>query len=808
MKTGLSSRVVLLLKSNRVAFMGRVANVPSCGFHVAGGRETPDGNRAGAPSRQGGAGVHETTRAAEAQRRRCGYNGISVNAGTALSGWCFIVLLFALLFSMFFASAAFAAQRLEDAAAKAPSADAALLQLVRDPQAEASLRRDAVASVMDRGSSEAIASLMAELKTSMEPGLRKAMVQGLRVCRQMPEGTADAMFAIAKDLEPALIEDAGEVVGRGMSGKMIEMVAKLAGDRAAPTHSRLIATVALGHHRTQQAAGMLVPLLDVTQTAPVRAAAFTSLTRLTGIDDHGADRDRWLMWWSQAKAMSTSDWQKHLLANFARRSEALAKQRAVLQERLITSMRQRYRAVAKEEREGVLIGMLSDPLDAVRELSLDLIREIVNTEQVGVTLTTALITRLDDTSPGVRAAATLLLRDLKNAEAADIVAKRLADEAEGDRTVLRSYLLMMKRQPRLAAIGPAIALLADSTVRSEAAGALLAGFENEPPLLGTDQKQRVADFLRGQLALDATPEPRFVELLGRVGNDDDFKQIRSWLDHEVDAVKEAAAKTWAASNRTLAPLAQRAGDPIIQAIVIPAATQRGESGDTLLALVEHRPKTEQIAVAWGRALVAMAPRVDPDAVVAADRRLMTTTDLSDLRLQMLSAAISPLLLRAAATTGEVATINVTERQFFTLSLIDLLHARAEVRIKAGDGKAAMADLDRVTQLKIDLATSQQHRHDLIAIHARILSNELDEAFVKVGKYLTGEPPAQSEQAMRDMVIDLVLQCADQCATAKQSERAGQIVARLRARLIRPVPLRLETRVAAVEERIQRLAQNP
>lgn len=756
--------------------MGRVLNVPSCGSHAAKGSKARPRDR--------------TARAAAPIPYK--------------------PLFFAVILTFFCACPGLAVQRLEDATAKAASidSDAVLLQLIHDAQAEPGLRRDAVASIMDRGASASIASLMSELRTNMDPGLRKAMVQGLRASRQLPEGVCESVLSLARDLDISLVEDAAEVVGRAMGEAKTDKVAKLASDPSAHLHTRLIATAALGYERTQTAAGLLMPLIEASQAPPVRAAAFVALARLTGMDDHGTDRDRWLMWWSQAKAMPAADWQKHLLANFAKRSETLARQRALLQERLITAMRQRYRAVAREEREGVLIGMLSDPLDAVRELSLDLIREIVNTEQVGSTLTAALLTRLDDTSPIVRAGATLLLRDLKNADAADIVARRLAEELETDRTVLRAYLLTMKRQPRLAAIGPSITLLGDPAVRSEAAGTLLASFDHEPPLMGTEQKLRVADFLRVQLSMEAIPEPRFIELIGRVGNNNDFKRIEGWLDHELDAVKEAAARTWAASNRTLAPLAQRAGDPIIQAIVIPAATQRGESADTLLALVDHRPRTEQFAIAWGRALVAMAPRVDPEAVLVADRKLMASADLSDLRLQVLSAAIGPLLLRAAATSGDVAVVNPSERQYFTLQLTDLLHARAEVRIKAGDGKAAMADLDRVTQLKIDLATSQQHRHDLIAIHARILSNELDEAYAVVGKYLTSEPPAESELASRDQVIDLLLHCADQCATAKQLDRAGQIVSRLRAKLLRPIPLRLETRVAVVEERIKLLATNP
>lgn len=736
--------------------------------------------------------------------------GIIALAGCCLRGVGPMAAMWMAMLSLCLALAAEArgAQRVAREAVEAVDADAAMLQLARDPQAESSLRRDAVARVMDFGSKRSIDSLMTELKTSMEPSLRRALVQGLRASRQLPEGASQAILQIAHEIEASLLDDAAEVVGRNLDGKSLGHIAQLAAAPKTHPNRRLLATMAMGYQRTQESTAALMALIDNQDSPTIRTAAYASLARLTGIDDHGNDRDRWSAWWSQANAMNASQWQQHLLSNFARRAEALARQRAMLQERLITAMRQRYRAVGKEERESVLITMLSDPLDSVRGLSLELVREIVNSEPVGPLLIAALVTRLDDTSPLVRAGATLLLRDLKSAEAADIVSLRLANETERDRSVLRAYLLMMKRQPRLAAVGPAISLLADPAVRAEAAGTLLASMDHQPPLVGLEQSQRVAEFLRAQLAMEATPEPRFVELLGRVGNNQDFRQIVRWLDHEVDAVREAAARTWVASNRTLAPLAQRAGDPIIQAIVIPAATARGESGETLLALVEHRPKSEQLVGAWGRALVAMAPRVDPDSVVAANQKLIQSEDLSDLRLQLLSAAISPLLLRATAPGSEVGGGNVSERQFFTLQLIDLLLARADARLLAGDGKAATADLERVSQLKIDMPAAQQHRHDLIAIHARILSGELDEAFTHVDKYFTADLPDAQDQTTRSKVIDLLLHCADQCVTAKQTERAGLIASRLRARLIRPVPLPLETRVSAIEERIRQAAENP
>jgi len=684
--------------------------------------------------------------------------------------------------------------------------EAALLQLVHDGQAAAEARRDAVAKLVDRASAATVNALIEELKTTADAHLRRTLLQGVRASRNVPPAAGRLAMSLAKELDAALLEDAGEIVGRTVEAGEVKKLVALAADRRANGNERLVATAALGFQRTQAAAKTLMTLLEPGQLPAIRSAAYLALARLTGIEDHGPDRERWTTWWARAQAMSAGDWQDHLLTNFTRRGDLLARQRNALQDRLITALRQRYRAVARGERELVLISMLSDPLDAVRELSLELVREIVNMEQVGPAMTDALVARLGDEAPSIRADATLILRDLKHGPAADIIAQRLAAGIERDRSVLRAYLLMMRRQPRFEAVAPSITLLEDPIVRAEAAGAVLASIDDENVKVEEAQIRRVGQTLRAQLRDETNPEPRFVELLGRVADEDDWARVAAWMDHEVDSVKEAAARTWVAAGRPLAPLAERAADPIIQAIVIPAATLRGNTTATLLALIEYKPKVEQMAAAWGRALIAMAVRVDPEAVLKADARLAEQNESTDLRLQVLSAGIDKLLVDVPGLTDTAGPD--AERRVFTLQLADLLLARAEVRLASGDAKAALADLDRVTALKIDLSAAQLHRQDLIAICARINGNELDEAFTKVARYVNGVPDTDVAAMMRDKVIDLLINCADKCITSKQTDRAGQILSRLRGHLAQPVARELETRISKIEGRIKSASETP
>ncbi|MEX2212543.1 MAG: hypothetical protein WD768_00350 [Phycisphaeraceae bacterium] len=679
-----------------------------------------------------------------------------------------------------------------------------LWQILRDAQGDPALRREAALLLVNRANTAE--ELLRDLAGTTDAVLRRAILSALHQSRRpLPEKTSEVVLSIIASIETGSFEDAAELIGRGSAAETIAKVTALAVSPTSAETTRLIATSALGYQRTQAAAKTLISLIESRQPASIRSAALAGLVRLSGIDSFNNDRARWQQWWSQARDLKPEAWQEHLLANFVRRAEMLARQRTLFLDRLLLTQRQRYRGALAQDRQPILVGMLADPLDPVRELALELIRELISSETISEELTAAILQRLDDATPSIRAGATLVLRDLKHTGAADTVAARLAEAGEQDRTVLKAYLLMMRRLPRAAAVGPAINLLEDVSVRSEAAGALLTAYDNDPPLISTEQSQRIGQRLRPQLAGDEDPEPRFVELLGRVAEADDWKRIEGWLDSQQLAVREAAAKSWAAGNQPLPALAARAADPVIQAIVIPEATRRGARPDTMFALIEYKPKTEQLAAAWGRALIAMAGRVDSETVVKADAKLQKQGESTDLRQQFLSAAIDPLQLRVAAF--EPGNGNAAARADLASQLTDLLLSRAEVRLAAGDTKAAETDLVRVTELKVELSASRQNRFDLIGIHVRILAGELDDAFLVAARFFAADNASDDALLMRDRVTDLVLACTHKCIESKQLDRATQILTRLRARVPRPMSLDLNTRISVLETRI-RMAEPP
>ena len=677
---------------------------------------------------------------------------------------------------------------------------AAQLNAIRDTQSDPSLRRDAATSMALSAAPGDLPLLLNELKCTNDPAIRRAIVSGLRQAnRATPAAAGQMMLAVLPELEAGLVEDAAEVLGRCDDAEVARQITIIASDRRQSETARLITVGALGLQQTQASAAVLMALLDPRQPAAIRSAVFASLSRLSGQDDLGADRERWASWWMQARAMSPAQWRDHLLTNFTRRSETVSRQYLQLKDRLSQALRQRYRAVPKEQRQTVLVEMLQDKLDAVRDLGLELTRELVGTETIAPQVTTALLAMLDDPAPNLRSSATLLLRDLKSEAAADIVATRLAEDRERNRTVLRAYLAMMRRQPRIGAIASAITLLDDPVLRGDAAGALLAAFDHEPSLIGAAQAGKVADRLHQHMD-ETSPEPRFVELLGRVGDGDDWRRIAGWLKSESPEVREAAAKAWVRADRMLATLAQHADDPIIASVLIPASARRGSDAVTLLALARNKPKADQLVPVWGNALVAMAPRVPSEAAVAVDELLRRAGEASDLRQQFLSAAINRLLLRIAP--GEFNGYAGSQRITDTLQLIDLLIARAEVRLAASDAKGAEADLSRVAERRVDLALEQANRIELIALRAKLGQGDVDDAFLLAGRYFSGELETDNDIYMRKQVTDALLIAAGDCLKSKQADRAATIISRLRARLPRPLTLDAETRLTLFEERIR------
>ena len=207
---------------------------------------------------------------------------------------------------------------------------------------------------------------------------------------------------------------------------------------AAARGRRLAAIAALGHRRDQAVVRVLMTLTEEDQPEAVRAASFDALDTLTGLD-LGDDRQRWVEWYRDHGRLSASRWERHLRDNFVRRSLTQANDSQQLEDRLLEAQRALYRTASPGDRPAVLVYMLDDPLEPIRQLGLDLaLRRLLDAQAFDEPLRAALRQRLSDESAEVRQRATLLLRDLLDGPAAEAVAQRLATGEERVTPVLRA----------------------------------------------------------------------------------------------------------------------------------------------------------------------------------------------------------------------------------------------------------------------------------------------------------------------------------------------------------------------------------
>lgn len=547
---------------------------------------------------------------------------------------------------------------------------AAFHRLVDEDRSPAA--RDAAArELLDGDSPEAITKLLSRaLSEKYDAKTWRPVLRALTLHdADPPEGLIEPLLTLSERVDSPLRPRLAAALGRLIDDALVErLVARVESrnglDDDEPAENdrlsmgaRQTAVLALGHDRTQTTAELLVTLTEPEQPGAIRDGAFTALETLTGVTHIGADAQQWRRWWSETQELSAEQWDRMIRDNLARRAERQRLDQQQLAGRVQELVRSQYRTTDAEQRGELLARLLEDPLDPVRELAMDLsMQRLVGDDTFDDALRAALRNRLDDRVPEIRRRAATLLRDLADGPAADRAARRVAEQREPAVAVLRAKLLLLTRLPRAPAIDAVTELLDHPALRAEAA-AMLANAA-EAGLVSTEQADRILERIRLQLG-EGSPLPQVVRLLGRLGREADWTRIVNWLDSDEPPVKQAAAHVWAESKRSLVPLAERADDPHIGPVFLRAAAQRGRSAATLTALLEHRPDPENDETdrleRWQRALIGVAGRISPEAVLPAVDRLGELDHEPALRAAMLTAALDRFdQLEAALAAAESA----------------------------------------------------------------------------------------------------------------------------------------------------------
>lgn len=621
-------------------------------------------------------------------------------------------------------------------------------------------RAAAATELLEMDNDEATGALSLALTTQQSRIGWRAVIQAVATYPDNPpKDLAQPLIGLLGYVDVALKEDLAAALGRFDQSDVIRQLQKIAESSREPVARRCGAILALGHDRTTQTAGLLMKLTDAGQPEPVQQASFKSLGILTALDHYDADRQAWDSWWKQNKGLWAKEWTDHILENFERRESRRRAQDHQIEDELLKSQRALYQANSPQGRPGVLVYMLDRPLLPIKRLGMDLSRQrLLDDLSFDEPLREALRVRLADAVPSIRADAALLLRDLSDQPAAELIARRLGEEREQVPAVLSAYLQVVARMPQAEAVDPAVEFINDEALRADAAAALATAFD--AGLMNKSQVNRAAKLARRYVVDGQPPAPQVITLIGKVGNKDDWKDIARWVDDSDTLVKQAAARAWADSNHELNHLADRISDPVIEPILIAAATRRGNGAYTYSVLTAKRP--QRGSESRRHALVAMSARVPADSVLITARQLGELGESAQLRLDVLSAAID---------RGPDAPITQAERLELTLT-------RGETLLYADDPSASLADFQSVAALESELSASQRDRLGRGLIRAYLLVGQIDQAF-GIARELLGPAPGRGITATDDRIVDQFVQTAQRFRRENRRAEVEKITSQLR-----------------------------
>jgi hypothetical protein len=599
-------------------------------------------------------------------------------------------------------------------------------------------------------------------------------------------------------------EDLAKAIAVAGGSDLRRRIVRLVLDKWSNIDRRVAAIRVAGFIRRSDSAEALMQMIEPGQPLDLQRVAFLSLSRLSGIDDFSEDSGRWRQWWQSKKHLTEEQWLASLVNDFARHRERLKDQSNRLETKLADMQRQLYREASSADRPGLISSFLLDPSESTRLLGLELCgQRVVDGQVIGSDLRDALASLLGHPSTSVRQRAAKLLNDLADETAARIAAKNLDSGLEQDGQVLVLYLQMVARHPQPEIVPKALVYLSDRSLGGYAAGVLTAAID--VGMVDSSQRADAATRLRERIDREGITDAKFVDLLGRVGDENEWRMITAWLDSTDLAVKQAAARAWVDSDQPLGPLVQRVSDPTILPIAIEAARRRGYQRRTFLDLVTYRPQEEQTAQAWERALVAMAGRVAPSVILKADTDLKQRGETVNLRERLVSAAIDRVLPGGANTNS--GNPEIEKNPYYVAVeddpsvLTDLLLLRAEIRLDDGGVTQALADFQRVEagepsissvgtatstgtvqQQGITpptLTTAQESRLCLGVVRASLSTGDVESAVDAASRHLGFLQGKPERSAVEESVLRLFVETVEKTLIAGQIEQAERTYIGLR-----------------------------
>ncbi len=303
-----------------------------------------------------------------------------------------------------------------------------LTQQLEDPSRVAKTKRDAAALLLARSGPQADAILIKFLADKSNRAAQIAIAEAIALSETKGEQFVKPLLSLLTGSAPSVRAVAGKALATYRSDSVLDAFVRISGDRRADRPARLVVINAMGQMLDKKSIDALMALVsDPDET--IRDASCDSLAKATSIRSFGRDPRRWRQWWAKNRNKRRSVWLADLAESLSQANRDLERTNAELRRRLGLAMNDLYNATPAPQRDALLNGMLRDSLAEVRLAGAQLTQQWVSGgAKPSEALVSAVRSKVNDPDPAVRRVAPVLLVNLGDQQAIELLAARLKDE--------------------------------------------------------------------------------------------------------------------------------------------------------------------------------------------------------------------------------------------------------------------------------------------------------------------------------------------------------------------------------------------
>ncbi|MDD4889619.1 MAG: HEAT repeat domain-containing protein, partial [Phycisphaerae bacterium] len=311
-----------------------------------------------------------------------------------------------------------------------------LTKWLRDDSMSPDKRRDTATLLVNKGWPAAEAVLVETLSNKESLAGRQAVAEALAAefsrTAKPPKVYVDPLINVLGDANDTLRRTAARALSAyGDQPDVVERLRALATDPAKPIDQRRGAVAAFSQMPPISAniVEALVVMLE-DKDAELRSRVIEALNAMTGVEMNSVAARK--EWWAQNRTRPPIEWVAKLNARLRQQNHQLRQQREQLEKRLLAAVKAIYEATPAPQQGEALLKYFGDAQPVVRALALELVDQKIIGQNLAVPdpVKKAVMERLTDESPAVRAAAADVIPYIAEPKAAGQLLAQLKAEAD------------------------------------------------------------------------------------------------------------------------------------------------------------------------------------------------------------------------------------------------------------------------------------------------------------------------------------------------------------------------------------------